>query len=153
MLEKWKKLTPGQQLIVVLIIVVVLYFAVKWIKSFLAEAKRTVTEQAEVTALTASGMKKTYPNSTYDGWADELFEYMDGPGTNNVTQIQNIFKYLKNDLDFLMLEKAFGLRVSSWAFFTDPTDLMDWLKSDLSQTLIDGINAQLKLNGITKQIK
>lgn len=146
-------MTTIQQVITIVIIAVILWFVVKWLKEQKVVADRIVTEKAEVKVLQESGMKQSYTDSKFESWANELENYMNGGGTK-ITGINRIFGYLHNDLDFVKLEKAFGLRLSSysWSWFTSPSDLMDWLKGDLDPDEIKAINKQLKLQGLTKQI-
>lgn len=153
-IAQWQRMTTLQQVITIVIIAVILYFLVKYLKQKKETADRIVQEKAEVTVLQESGVKQSYKDSTYEGWGNELFNYMDGSGTK-MAGITRIFGYLHNDLDFIKLEKAFGLRISSyaWSWFTSPTGLMDWLKGDLNGDDIKEINKQLKLQGLTKQIK
>jgi NADPH-dependent 7-cyano-7-deazaguanine reductase QueF-like protein len=151
-LAYWRTLTPGQQVMVIVALVIVFFILRNVYKTYKQTLLQSVNTKTEAKVLEDAGMKLSYSSSKYPGWADELFAYMDGPGTK-VGEINRVFSYMKNDRDILELEKAFGLRLSSWSssWFTDPTDLQDWLKGDLSEAALGDLNAQLSRQGINKK--
>jgi hypothetical protein len=148
----WSKLNPIQQVALVAIIVVIAWVAYQYFDAKAKEAKRIIRQKAEEQALKDKGVKPSYTESKYKGWAEQLYKAMDGPGTNTDVVLK-IMSYQKNDADIMQLEKAFGLRRSSYAvaWLTDPTDLKDWLRSDLSETLMKQLNQQLSRQGISKR--
>ncbi len=68
--------------------------------------------------------KISYPLSYYPLWANELFEAMDGAGTNEDV-IYKIFGKLKTKDDVLQLITAFGVK--------DDETLTQWLVDDLGE--------------------
>lgn len=148
----WFGLTPQQQLFVVVFVVVFAWICWTYIKSKKDLLKSQIKNKAEIDVLHGQGVKESYPLSRYQSMADKLYKYMDGPGTTT-DSVVDVLNDLKNDADFIQLEKAFGLRRSSWSWgaFTDPSDLSDWLRSDLSEEVVNSINQQLSRKGLTKK--
>jgi len=88
--------------------------------------------------------------------ANEIFEAMDGYGTDNATIISALNK-VKSDADFDALVSAFGIRtVNSGTgniFVSDFTgDLSSCLRDELNTSELAEINALLQKNGVTKTI-
>ena len=72
----------------------------------------------------------TFSPSQYKTFAQTLFTAMDGAGTT-FPDIKGVFDKMKNDLDILYLNDAFGTRAGTSYFASStPTDLADWLSSD-----------------------
>lgn len=104
--------------------------------------------------------KLTYKKSQYFSFADSLQTAMENALTDEDT-IYNVFKKLKNDSDFLMLQKAFGKRIYTGELFgvvlsafdfTDGNTLEQWLHFELEQSEIDILNNILKNNKITYKL-
>jgi hypothetical protein len=149
----WKSLSPGQQLFVVIIIVVIIWIARNSIRGYVEGAQNAIQNVSEEQALNNAGIKATYTNSQYKAMADTLYSAMDGYGTDE-EPIFNTFKKLKNDVDFVRLDDAFGVREASDNLFgmLAPADMRTWLKDDLGEAEIKTLNAKLKSQGITKRI-
>lgn len=96
-------------------------------------AKYTQAVQSETETLIQSGQTLTYPKSNYFTFADSLQEAMQYTGTY-FSEIYSIFAKMKNDLDILELNKAFGKRdIYFWGFtynYTLPEALRDELSDD-----------------------
>ena len=148
----WFRLPPQAQLFVVILVIIIVWFSWTYINAQKDFVKNQVRNKAEIDKLHDQGVKESYPISKYNQWANAMEKAMDGAGTSEDVVVK-IFSYLKNDADVIQLEKAFGLRLSSYAasWLTDPTDLKDWLRSDLSEETIKQLNAQLSRQGITKK--
>jgi hypothetical protein len=149
----WKSLTPGQQLFVVLVIVIVIWIARNALKGFVEGAENAIQNVSEEQALNNAGIKATYTNSQYKSMADILYSAMDGYGTDDEL-VYKQFAKLKNDVDFVRLDDAFGVREATDNLFGlyEPLDLRGWVKDDLSESQIKTLNSKLKSQGITKRI-
>lgn len=83
---------------------------------------------------------------------DSVHEYW----KNNDTQLQNAFKQIQNDADFLMVKDAFGSQpyhggLVAWPW--DPTyTLGDYIRQAFKDKVWQGINADLKNRGLTEQL-
>lgn len=149
----WKSLTPGQQLFVVIVIIIVLWIARNAIRGYVEGAQNAIQNVSEEQALNNAGVKGTYTSSQYKAMADTLYSAMDGYGTEE-EPIFNTFRKLKNDVDFIKLDDAFGVREATDNLFglTPPADMRTWLREDLGEEEIKTLNAKLKSQGITKRI-
>jgi hypothetical protein len=98
--------------------------------------------ESEEQQLIQAGKKLTYPVSNYFTFADQLQEAMQYTGTYfNV--IYSIFGKMKNDLDILQLNKAWGKRDVYFWGFTYSFTLPEALRDELSQAEIKKLNALL----------
>lgn len=99
-----------------------------------------------------NGMSPTLSSSQLSAMADRIFTALNGYGTDEVA-VARVFDQLGNDVDFLGLIKAYGIReISSGKWSPEPN-----LKGSLTQALVDElgtpeisiINKGLKMKGIT----
>ena len=134
------------------------------------QARQTVVEQTnEANQLAQSGMKPTFNGSQYKAWADAIQKQFDGcdfaPATLvfpptafwnsswsfSGTKVAMIVNELKNDLDFLLLSKAYGIRThDQCGFFTgDFTgNLQQAIADELDYSEIRELNKRLAKVGI-----
>jgi hypothetical protein len=149
----WKSLTPGQQLFVVIAIVIIIWIARNSIRGYVEGAQNAIQNVSEEQALNNAGIKATYTTSQYKSMADILFSAMDGYGTEDELVFKQFAK-LKNDVDFVRLDDAFGVREATDNLFGlyEPVDLRGWIKDDLSESQIKTLNSKLKSQGLTKRI-
>lgn len=151
--------------------VAIVYFAARGVwKQFRkreeqGKARQTVREQkSEISDLQRKGLKASYAESQYKSWADRLQKQYDGADMK-----QNVFDYdipvlgqwsgsgkvtaqivgqLKNNLDFLKLSDAWGVRTY---------DQAGWFTGDFTGTLAQAVNDELDngevnaLNNILKK--
>lgn len=141
--EFWHGLTSIQKMVFVIVSLIVLWFLITTIKSRMSVVKNQIENKSEVQILKEKGVQPSYSYDKYLGWSDELDIAMRGGGTDE-DRVFRIFGYMNNDMDFIQLYKAFGVR--------DGEDLNGWLKGDLSDTDIAKLNKQLNYAGITKRI-
>lgn len=101
------------------------------------------------------GKTATLSNSQASGIANALHTAMDGYGTDE-TGIQNQFKKIKNNADFLKVQSAYGTRtISSGAYNPSPNykgTLVGGLGSELSAYWTAAINKALTASGVTYQV-
>lgn len=101
-----------------------------------------------------SSTRQTITNTQASIFANNIYESMDGWGTYEET-IVDTFKKLKNNADFLAVNKAYGTRTvfsRTW-FVPDQTSTMiPALHDELSQYWIDEVNKILDNKGITYRI-
>lgn len=141
-------MSPTERLIFIVVAVILIYVSYKYISSRIHAATLQAQQKGEIDALKASGQKQSYSDSKYDSLADQLFEAMDGPGTDEEA-VLNVLNQLRTDVDFVKLDAAFGLRGSSWSISNDTYDLSTWLKDDGFD--LTELNALLKKKNLTKR--
>ena len=94
--------------------------------------------------------KPTFSESVYNTLANRLYV----AGTSNFgtdeKAIYSVFKLLKNDLDFLLLQKAFGTKRNE--FSLQFSDMGGYLQSELNSEEIDMINKILVSKGIKGRV-
>jgi len=149
--QSFFKLPPIAQWGIILGLGTVAFFGGKKIYNTIlssADKRDLNKEQAEAER---QGEKLTYPLSQYNTFADKLEQAMFDIGTNE-TAVYNVFKALKNNLDFIELKKAFGERkytggvLPYWAYGS--LNLNKWIAEEMSQSEISNINTILNNNGI-----
>jgi uncharacterized protein (UPF0335 family) len=86
-------------------------------------------------SLLQKGVKPTITAAAAAQYANQLFTAMDGYGTDWI-QIGNILKLMKNDVDMLMVAKAYGIRKLSTGVGNPTPDV----SQTLSQALTDELN-------------
>ncbi len=149
----WGGLTSQQKLVVVLITIAFIWIVRNSIKGAVRGAEGAVQNVSETAVLQANGIQASYTDSQYKAMAEKLFTAMDGPGTYD-DDIFSVFDKLNNDIDFIKVDKAFGVREASDNLFGifASEDLRGWLKDDLSAEQIVTLNKRLKSNGVSKRI-
>jgi hypothetical protein len=104
--------------------------------------------------------KLSYPTSQYYSFADSLVSAMENATTDEDT-IYSIFRKLKNNADYLFLQKAFGRRTYTGELFGGLTGLIDpsegdtleqWLHHELDYDEIKKVNEILRLRDIKYRI-
>ena len=152
MRDFWDGLTSAQKMIVVLIVIILLWILWNRTKGTIQGWGTALQAGGEISQLEAAGLKATYTANQYKSMANNLFDAMDGFGTDTET-IYTVFKKLQNDIDFIKLDAAFGVRTATDNLFglMEAEDLSGWIKDDLSQTEITKLNNQLRNQGISKQ--
>nr|WP_294860237.1 hypothetical protein [uncultured Fluviicola sp.] len=148
----WFKMSPIERLIFIIVIAVLAYLMYKYVHSRLQTASQAAVKKGEIDALKASGQKANYTDPQYKTMANDLYEAMDGPGTDDEL-LNSTFKKLKSDIDFVKLESAFGVREASDNLFgyMDDEDLSGWIKGDLNPSEISKLDRQLKAQNLTYQ--
>lgn len=148
-MKNWfSKLSPTLQIVLVIGAIIVIYLLFKGGKNFFKVMGQNAQQAGEEAAYLAQGIKKTYLDSQYKQFAQRLETAMIGVGTDE-NSIFSVFKSMKNDLDVLALESAFGIRSGRWQI--TGYDLGTWLTDELSSSDIQKLNSILTNNGINRQ--
>jgi len=109
------------------------------------EAETEEQTKKDVKELEKSGIKPSYSDSQYKIFAGTLKSAMQGFGTEE-QKIYAVFRYLKNDADFLKLNAAFGMQSYDLRYL----NLAAWLSAELNSVEIASLNNNiLKPRGIT----
>jgi hypothetical protein len=116
--------------------------------------KRDKAEVMEENALEeeASGGSATYPDSQFYAWANKLEQAMFDLQTNE-DSVYDVFRFLRNNNDFVKLKQAFGIRnyTGGWVpgFLSPDLSLDGWIEEELDPDEIDIVNSILQSKGIT----
>jgi hypothetical protein len=106
------------------------------------------------------GLKATYPDSNYIGFASTIYEGMRYCVGDDYGTVETTLKKMQNDIDVAKLIKAFGMK-QDYCFGipeSAPKDLFQFVQSELGNELmltnyrIKNINADWKKKGITYQL-
>lgn len=85
--------------------------------------------------------EQTYADSAYTQFANMIHQAAKGAGTDN-DAIYGVFQEIKNDLDFTLLTKAYGVREICALFEENPAPIFgDCPKYDLAQTISSEMNS------------
>jgi hypothetical protein len=145
--QLWLSMSGIQQIITLVALSVLVWLIVTKAKAYLSAISTNINQKTEIQVLENLGMKLSYSKIEYLTIAENLDVAMRGLGTDEIAIISELEK-IKNDLDFIQLNSAFGLRSAS---FSNPSNLSNWLMSDLGTTIVQQINIQLKNKGLKKQ--
>ena len=132
--------------VVILAVVVAMIFQ-KRIKTMFNSRKELKQIKDERKFLEDLGMKLSYPKSWYTSNAQKLYEavhYSWSDWNCDETGTQRILMDLNNDLDYMELFVAFGVK-DSW-------DLTNWIYGCLNQEEINTVNQNWLTKGITKRL-
>lgn len=143
------EITPKRailMIIILIIIAVVIWVSSVYIKKLIGKIKG----DSEIADEELKGISATYSEAEYHTFAEKLFNAMNGAGTDKPT-ILSVFRQIKNNVDFLKLNNAFGNRKSTyWWFGNESGDLNQWI-TDEGDNLVVEINQILAQNGVTKR--
>lgn len=139
-----------------------LYIGIGWLfyDIFIKKSSSDDKKESEMNQeLLQLQQEATYPDSQYYTFADELESAMENAGTDEET-IYRVFRKIKNNKDYLYLQKAFGKRTYSGELFggltslVDPTEdsLEQWLQNELSAEEITKVNKILSNNNVNYSI-
>lgn len=110
-------------------------------------AKSKIDVRRDENKLKSEGQKQSYPNTAYKNFADKIYQAGFVFGGTDEDAIYDVFKQMKNDLDVVLLVKAFGQRRVE--FSLQDAELGGFLTSELNSSEITKINEILNNNGIT----
>lgn len=115
------------------------------------KGEEAIRASGEIDKLKRQGSKPTYSNSQYTNLANALKEALDCPtyrcwdGTEE-EEVYRVFKSLKKDIDFLMLQEAYQKRGGN--IFVGGKGMVEDLVSDLNTKQKNEVNKILKDQGI-----
>lgn len=158
----FQELPPLAKTIITITVIVAVIVIVFWIRSGIkkagAKAKANQNFNNDYGNAVAQGQKPTYPASNYQIFADKIYEAGCAGvfcyGTDEEA-IFDVFKQMKNDVDVLLLIKAFGLREERGTicvpFLEENCSRMplgQFLQTELSASNFSEINNILAKNSI-----
>lgn len=97
-------------------------------------------------SLKNDGQKPSFPDSNYKNFAEKIYQAGFVFGGTDENGIYDVFKQMKNDLDVVLLTKAFGTRRVEFSF--QDANLGGFLSSELDSKEIGKLNSILESNGI-----
>lgn len=173
-LKVWQDLPPWAKGVIAVGGLAVLYFAGRGLlKKFKSDADKKKaletlnTQSTELKKQLQTGVKPSYNDSQYKAWADKLQNQFTGvdfkqniidkdvpligmwSGSGKVAK--DIVSQLKNDVDFLKLNQAFGVRSYSEGFLlgTFTGNLTQAMNDELDRGEVLGLNNIMAKNKIT----
>lgn len=121
-------------------------------KPFNTEAQETANELQVLNQNPST--KQTISNSQAMAFANKIFSCMNGKGTYE-EELIGVFNHLKNNADFLAVNKAYGTRtVYSKTYFVDDFrgTMLGAIADELDVEYIKRINAILAKKGIKRRV-
>jgi uncharacterized protein YuzB (UPF0349 family) len=128
------------KIIKIIVIIIAIVFGVRYIRKFIKKRKNQATLNELDKDINVS--KLTYQLSYYGIWAKDLFNAMDGMGTNEQV-IYDVFKKMQTKDDVLQLITAFGVE--------DEETLTQWIVSELGDSERATLNRLLTDKNINYQ--
>ena len=154
------ELPPLAKTIITIAVILAIIVLVMWIRRGIIKARKKAEAEQNFNDdygdAVAQGQKPTYPASNYQIFADKIYEAACSGvfcyGTDEET-IKDVFKQMKNDVDILLLIKAFGLREERGTICIPFTEcpgvaLGQFLQTELNAAEFQEINDILKTQGI-----
>jgi hypothetical protein len=136
----WKELPMGIRIVIIIVAIILVYYAFTYIKSYSATVQQNSQEQAYIN----QGLTPSFPDAEYESMSNEIVTAISGWGTDE-DAVFNVMGRLNNNLDAVKLNQAFGQR--------EGTGLKGWLEGDLSSADIAAMYQILQTNGITYKFK
>lgn len=128
-----------------------IYSAVKGRIKMAGDYKEQKDVKDDIKDLAENGVKPSYSDSQYSGWANQIFAALDGY-TSDELSVYRVFANMKNDADVLKLINAYGIReISSGAGNPTPNfkgTLAGAITDEFDHAEITQINKILGLRGI-----
>jgi hypothetical protein len=163
LLDYYKELPAWAKGVVVIGGITIIYFTTKQFISRikkqgkLAKVNQEIIEQKnELKNLEQTGLRASFPDSQYKSWADAIENEFDGcdPFGTSPTYLNKILKQLKNDVDFLKLQTAWGNnrkydKCGLWNGDIENKSLTYCVKDELDNGQIEDANKILASKGIS----
>ncbi len=128
------------KIIKIIVIIIAVVFGIRYFRKYMKKRKNKAVLNELDKDINVS--KLTYHLSYYGIWANDLFNAMDGVGTDEQA-IYDVFKKMKTKDDVLQLITAFGVQ--------DNETLSQWLISELSSEERATLNRLLSDKNINYQ--
>ena len=122
------------------VVIIAIIFGIRYLRKFLKKQKSQAILNQLDKDINVSNL--SYPLSYYGLWAKDLYNAMEGIGTDEQS-IYDIFKKLRSKDDILQIITAFGVE--------DEETLSQWIASELSQTERATLNRLLTDKNINYQ--
>jgi len=177
-LEIWNGLPTWAKGVIAVGGVAIVYFTTKTIfkkikgKRDLKNQQETLNAQnADIRNLQNTGVRASYPDSQYKSWADSIQNQFDGCDygqnvfsadvpiigywSSSGKKVKDIFDKLKNDLDYLKLSQAWGIRTydqCGWGTGDVTGNLSYAISDELDRGEIMGLNNLLAKKGISYRL-
>lgn len=150
LVTSFKKLPPTAQWGIGIAVGIMTYIAGKRIYLRVKAGNQASKLKGESDQWEKKGQQLSYPASMYKSYANTLENAMVGGGTEEKA-IYDIFEKLENDLDYLALKRAFGLRDYSrtmWFGSISNQSMNEWFDRELDSDEIAEINKILESKNI-----
>lgn len=152
MKQFWSELPQLAKILIIVAVIALIVWLIIKIGKWSKIAKLKTAFKDDYNAAVAGGQKPSYPDTTYINLSDKIESagagFAFGLGTDEEA-IYDVFKQMKNDLDVLLLSKAFGARTAPDCVFNCPDlALGGWLANEMSGEAIKEINTILQTQGI-----
>lgn len=142
-LKFWGGLAPVQQIALLVILALIAWWLIQVAKARIEAQKEAIKGRAEISVLQEQGIKATYGSATYVKFADVIERSIAGAGTDE-NMVYKTMSYLNNDIDFIKLNNAFGIR--------EGQDMRGWIRGDMDANEIAPINSLFSGKGMKKRI-
>jgi hypothetical protein len=139
MKQTFNELPAWARAVIILVILVIAYYLLKSTISFLSGLGKKAEAQGAIIQHQTQGEAASYSDLQYKVQADKLYNAMKGWGTDEPA-VFAVFQWLQNNIDFLKLQNAFGVR--------DGWDMYRWVKGDLTSSELTQVNNILYAKGI-----
>lgn len=155
----WNSISQLSRTLIIIAVIVLVFLTIYWVRNYLKNKKQNQAFDQDFNQLTGQGgQTPSYPKSDYITLADKI--YAAGcPGLfcygTDEQAIYDVFGQMNNDLDVLLLVKAFGLREPRGGVCIPipgtgdcAVALGEWLPTELSADEIQNINNIFSKKGI-----
>ncbi len=145
--NKWlEDLSKNPMLLVIWVLIIIisifgLYFLIKFIKEKIDEYLATSDYKVVSSNL-------SYTTSEYKAMADQLYNAMNGAGTDE-TVIYDVLNRLNTVDDYNQLVKTFGTRSASSFVTSFSGTLQTWLRDELDDSEVKKVNNILSKMGVS----
>lgn len=141
--DGFESLPPIVKMIVVIVVLILVFILVKRAFKIIQIKSDSYDTNSEIKGYQNAGESPSYPASKYQELATQLYNSMDGWGTDDPS-FEDVFNQLNNNLDFLHLKNAFGVK--------DGYTFQEWIDGDLEADEKEAFNNLLRNKGINYSI-
>lgn len=148
--SNWNKIDNQYVKWGIAILVIAVFAAIIWqVVKYFKNQKRKQYFSSDYNNLINSGQKPSYPDTSYIQMADKIYEAgcpygaITGCLGTDEQAIYDVFNQMNNELDVLLLVRAFGSRTPRGTVAADAVDLGGFLSTELSGDNISQINSTL----------
>lgn len=102
-----------------------------------------LADKSQLETLAQRGIKPRWTKGEYYELANSIYSAMKGGGTDELAVMRVIYR-VRNEADWIMLKQYFGVR--------DGSDLVQWLRSELSAGYLNDINKSFRKVGVNTTV-